>query len=120
MERDCVAAHGITEFTKERFMECSDAFPCHVCRDCGLIAVTNPVSGIWNCRACGNTTNFSSVQIPYATKLFMQELETMCIAPRVVTQGKLVKSRIMKPMATIKSAAVVPKEELEGNTIVVP
>ncbi len=90
MERDCVAAHGITEFTKERFMECSDAFPCHVCRECGLIAITNPVAGIWDCRACGNTTNFSAVQIPYATKLLIQELETMSIAPRLLTQGKLV------------------------------
>ncbi len=90
MERDCVAAHGITEFTKERFMECSDAFPCHVCRDCGLIAITNPEAGIWECRACGNTTNFSAIQIPYASKLLIQELETMCIAPRIMTQGKLI------------------------------
>jgi DNA-directed RNA polymerase II subunit RPB2 len=90
MERDCVAAHGITEFTKERFMECSDAFPCHVCRECGLIAITNPTAGIWECRACSNTTNFSAVQIPYATKLLIQELETMCIAPRLLTQGKLI------------------------------
>lgn len=90
MERDCVAAHGITEFTKERFMECSDAFPCHVCRECGLIAVTNPIAGIWECRSCANTTNFSAVQIPYATKLLIQELETMCIAPRLLTQGKLI------------------------------
>ena len=28
MERDAVAAHGMSEFTKERLMECSDAFRC--------------------------------------------------------------------------------------------
>ena len=89
MERDCVAAHGVTEFTKERLMECSDAFPCHVCRDCGLLAIANPAKGIWNCKACGNTTNFSSVQIPYASKLLFQELETMSISSRILTQGKL-------------------------------
>jgi DNA-directed RNA polymerase II subunit RPB2 len=91
MERDCVIAHGISEFTKERFMECSDLFRCHSCRDCGLIAVTNPVEGIWVCRGCGNTTNFSSIEIPYAYKLLLQELETMNITSRIITQTKLLK-----------------------------
>jgi DNA-directed RNA polymerase II subunit RPB2 len=90
MERDCVAAHGVAEFTKERLMECSDAFACHVCRDCGRLAIANPEKGIWNCKACGNTTNFSAVQIPYASKLLFQELETMSISPRILTQGKMV------------------------------
>jgi DNA-directed RNA polymerase II subunit RPB2 len=89
MERDCVAAHGVTEFIKERLMECSDAFACHVCKDCGLLAISNPQKGIWNCKACGNTTNFSSINIPYASKLLIQELETMSISSRILTQGKL-------------------------------
>jgi len=91
MERDCVIAHGISEFTKERFMECSDLFRCHSCKECGLIAVTNPKEGIWLCRGCGNTTNFSSVEIPYAYKLLLQELETMNISSRIITQTKLLK-----------------------------
>ena len=91
MERDCVAAHGITEFTKERFMECSDLFRCWSCRDCGLIAIANPKEGIWHCKGCGNTTNFSAIEIPYAYKLLLQELETMNITSRILTQGKLMK-----------------------------
>ena len=91
MERDCVAAHGITEFTKERFMECSDLFRCWSCQDCGLIAVVNPKEGIWNCKGCGNTTKFSAIEIPYAYKLLLQELETMCISSRIVTQKKLLR-----------------------------
>ena len=91
MERDCVAAHGITEFTKERFMECSDLFRCWSCQDCGLIAIVNPKEGIWNCKGCGNTTNFSAIEIPYAYKLLLQELETMCISSRIVTQKKLLR-----------------------------
>jgi DNA-directed RNA polymerase II subunit RPB2 len=91
MERDCVAAHGISEFTKERFMECSDLFRCWSCQDCGLIAVVNPKEGIWNCRGCGNTTNFSAIEIPYAYKLLLQELETMCISSRIITQKKLLR-----------------------------
>ena len=92
MERDCVIAHGITEFTKERFMECSDLFRCWSCRDCGLLAIANQKEGIWQCRGCGNTTNFSAIEIPYAYKLLLQELETMSISSRIITQGKVLRS----------------------------
>ena len=91
MERDAVIAHGVSEFTKERFMECSDLFRCHTCRDCGLIAISNPREGIWQCRGCGNTTNFSPIEIPYAYKLLLQELETMNITSRIITKTKLLK-----------------------------
>jgi len=89
MERDCVIAHGISEFTKERLMECSDAFRCFSCSDCGILAVANPTDSIWMCRGCGNTTNFSPIEIPYAYKLLIQELESMCIGSRILTKNRL-------------------------------
>ena len=89
MERDAVAAHGISEFTKERLMECSDLFRCWTCQDCGLIAIVNPREGIWQCNGCGNSTKFSAIEIPYAYKLLLQELETMSISSRIITQQKL-------------------------------
>jgi DNA-directed RNA polymerase II subunit RPB2 len=92
MERDCVAAHGVSEFTKERLMECSDLFRCWSCQDCGLIAIVNPREGIWLCKGCGNTTNFSAIEIPYAYKLLLQELETMSISSRIITQQKLLRT----------------------------
>ena len=91
MERDAVAAHGIAEFTKERLMECSDLFRCWSCQDCGLIAIVNPREGIWLCKGCGNSTNFSAIEIPYAYKLLLQELETMSISSRIITQQKLLR-----------------------------
>lgn len=90
MERDCVVAHGMAEFTKERLMECSDAFSCYSCKDCGLMAIANPEQNIWACRGCGNTTNFSHINIPYATKLLLQELETMNLGSRLITHQKLI------------------------------
>ena len=90
MERDCVVAHGMAEFTKERLMECSDSFSCYSCKDCGLLAIANAEQSIWACRGCGNTTSFSHIQIPYATKLFLQELETMNIGSRLITDQKLI------------------------------
>jgi DNA-directed RNA polymerase II subunit RPB2 len=89
MERDCVAAHGIMEFTKERFMECSDGFKCYTCRKCGLLAIANPEANIWMCKGCQNTTEFAAIQIPYAYKLLVQELESMNICSRIFTQGAI-------------------------------
>jgi len=104
MERDCVAAHGVAEFTKERFMECSDMFPCTVCRRCGMLAVANPKEHMMACARCANTTDFAQVQIPYASKLFLQELESMCITSRLITEGELKPmdkhySKCMEPLA---------------------
>ena len=70
-------------------MECSDGFYCYTCKSCGLISISNPKEGIWNCNSCGNTTNFSPIQIPYASKLFLQELESMCITSRIITTSQL-------------------------------
>ncbi|NCV15010.1 MAG: hypothetical protein EBV49_11020 [Betaproteobacteria bacterium] len=90
MERDCVVAHGMAEFTKERLMECSDSFTCYTCKDCGLLAIANPEQNIWACRGCNNSTSFARVNIPYASKLLLQELETMGIASRMITSQKLI------------------------------
>jgi DNA-directed RNA polymerase II subunit RPB2 len=98
MERDAVCAHGVAEFTKERLVECSDGFPCYNCQMCGLIAVANPKEGIWSCRGCGNTTDFSAIQIPYASKLFIQELESMCITSRLITEGQVLKKLKQKKL----------------------
>ncbi len=98
MERDCVVAHGMSEFTKERLMECSDSFSCYSCKDCGLLAIANPQDGIWACKGCNNKTNFSHIHIPYATKLLLQELETMNIGSRMITNQKLLRD---SPLSTV-------------------
>ena len=92
MGRDCVVAHGVSKFQRERFMTCSDGFGCWVCRQCGLIAIANEKDSIWACRGCENTTDFAHVEIPYASKLFLQELETMCVASRLLTTQKMMRT----------------------------
>jgi DNA-directed RNA polymerase II subunit RPB2 len=89
MERDCMIAHGASAFLKERMMEASDNFEAHVCKGCGLLAVSNPERNIWKCTGCGNTTEFSQVRIPYAYKLFLQELESMNVSSRLLTETRL-------------------------------
>jgi DNA-directed RNA polymerase II subunit RPB2 len=102
MERDCVVGHGMSEFTQERLMKCSDAFSCYSCRDCGLLAIANPVEGVWCCRGCGNTTRFAHIQIPYASKLLLQELESMCISSRIITTQKLLRNEAHSELGKIK------------------
>ena len=86
MERDCMLSHGIAAFTKERLMDVSDPFPSGICKTCGTLAVVNEDEGIYNCGTCGNKTEFVTKTIPYAMKLWMQELEAMHIKPKLVLQ----------------------------------
>jgi DNA-directed RNA polymerase II subunit RPB2 len=86
MERDCMISHGISVFTKERLMDVSDPFKTGICKTCGTLAVVNPVEGIYSCGACGNKTDFVMKTLPYAMKLWMQELEAMHITPRMLLE----------------------------------
>jgi DNA-directed RNA polymerase II subunit RPB2 len=86
MERDCMLSHGISVFTKERLMDVSDPFKTGLCKTCGTLAIVNPVEGIYSCGACGNKTDFVIKTIPYAMKLWMQELEAMHITPKMILE----------------------------------
>ena len=86
MERDCILSHGSSTFLKEQLMEKSDKYSVHVCRKCGLISPVNEDKNIYMCKKCNNVTNFSRVEIPYACKLMFQEVQTMSIAPRIITE----------------------------------
>jgi len=86
MERDCMLCHGAAAFTKERLMDVSDPFPTGICKSCGTLAVVNEEKGIYSCGACGGQSEFVKKTIPYAMKLWMQELEAMHITPRVKMQ----------------------------------
>jgi DNA-directed RNA polymerase II subunit RPB2 len=83
MERDCLLSHGAAAFTKERLMDVSDPFPTGICKTCGTLAIMNEDEGIYACGTCGNKTEFIQKTIPYAMKLWMQELEAMHIVPRM-------------------------------------
>ena len=86
MERDCMCSHGAARFTKERTYDVSDKYSVYTCRKCGMIASYNNERHIHHCKTCGNRSDFSYVEIPYACKLLFQELTTMNIAPRMITK----------------------------------
>tara|TARA_Y100000768_G_scaffold388600_2_gene385504 strand:- start:5069 stop:8665 length:3597 start_codon:yes stop_codon:yes gene_type:complete len=86
MERDCMCSHGASRFNKGRLYDASDAFEVNICKKCGMIAAYNNEKHIHLCKICDNRIAFDKVQLPYSCKLLFQELMTMNIAPRVITQ----------------------------------
>jgi DNA-directed RNA polymerase II subunit RPB2 len=86
MERDCMVSHGAARFTRGRMYDASDKYSVFICKKCGLIASYNDQLHIHHCRVCDNRADFAYVEIPYACKLLFQELNTMNIAPRLMTE----------------------------------
>ena len=85
MERDCMVSHGASRFTRGRLYDASDKYQVNVCKCCGMIAAYNNKMQIHICKTCDNRVDFNYVEIPYACKLLFQELQTMNIAPRIMT-----------------------------------
>tara|TARA_B110000211_G_scaffold234762_1_gene306126 strand:+ start:1288 stop:4581 length:3294 start_codon:yes stop_codon:yes gene_type:complete len=73
MERDCMIAHGTSRFLKERLFEQSDPYRVTICNTCGNFSTTPTF-----CNSCEND-EISRVNLPYASKLLIQELNAMGI-----------------------------------------
>jgi DNA-directed RNA polymerase beta subunit len=96
MERDVMIAHGMTRFCRERMYDASDKYSVHVCKTCGMVASYNDGNKsrlyenadftIHICKNCDNKTDFAKVEIPYAYKLMAQELQTINVVPRIITE----------------------------------
>jgi DNA-directed RNA polymerase II subunit RPB2 len=85
MERDCMIAHGASYFLKERLMDVSDKYSVIICNECNMICTGNHEDNIYECKKCNNYGDFTKIYIPYACKLFLQELMAMSIGPRFIT-----------------------------------
>ena len=85
MEVECNWAHGTMYFLKERFMECSDNYRVFVCKKCNRLANVNPEKNKYKCNNCSNKLNFAEVRIPFASKLLIQEIQSMSIGAKFIT-----------------------------------
>lgn len=96
MERDVMLAHGMSRFCRERLYDASDKYSAYTCKKCGMIACYNDGTPsrlyvkddftVHHCKTCNNTTEFSRVEIPYSFKLLSQELQTINVVPRIITE----------------------------------
>jgi DNA-directed RNA polymerase II subunit RPB2 len=80
MERDCMIAHGVSRFLKERLFDKSDPYKVIICDKCGNIATTQT-----ECLGC-KVDNVSRCNIPYAAKLLLTELNAMCIKTSITVK----------------------------------
>ena len=105
MERDGVLAHGMSYFLNESFMIRGDEYYMAICNKTGAIAIYNEVKNLFlspfadgpinfhtNPDGSMNVQNiskfgrsFSLLRIPYSFKLLIQELQTMNIQMRIIT-----------------------------------
>jgi DNA-directed RNA polymerase II subunit RPB2 len=110
MERDSVASHGIVDFLTESMMERGDKYYMAVCNMTGLLAVYNPSKNLFmspmadgplkfvgsldgkemhieNITRFGRS--FSVISVPYSFKLLIQELQTINIQMRIITEDNI-------------------------------
>ena len=110
MERDGLIAHGATNFLTESMMERSDKYFMAVCNKSGMIAAYNPDKNIFlspmvdgplkfmgslveNNMSVENISrhgrSFSVIRIPYSLKLMIQELQTINVVMRLITDDNI-------------------------------
>lgn len=83
MERDCLIGHGAAILLRERMLESSDRYVLYVCELCGHISWFDRRKRRFVCPVHGDKGKISAVVVPYAFKLLLQELLSMCIVPRL-------------------------------------
>lgn len=89
MERDGIIAHGLSLFLKERFVDSSDKYTMPICDKCGQIATKKKGINVYYCKPCNSRTHLSKITIPYAFKLFHQELKAFGIQTSLITDKAL-------------------------------
>ncbi|KAL2612712.1 hypothetical protein R1flu_024404 [Riccia fluitans] len=86
MERDCLIAHGAAATLQERTFHLSDYHEMYVCRGCKQMAHMQ-TGRVPTCRFCQDKKKqIVKVEIPYACKLLIQELQSMCISVGLDTE----------------------------------
>ena len=111
MERDTVISHGISNFLQESMMERGDKYYMSICNHSGVISIYNPEKNLFMSpivdgpiKYVGSLDNiedlrleritkygrsFSLISIPYSFKLLVQELQTINVQLRIITDDNI-------------------------------
>jgi DNA-directed RNA polymerase II subunit RPB2 len=110
MERDSLISHGAVNFLTESMMERGDKYFIAVCNTTGMISIYNPAKNLFlspsadgpikfNDSIDGTPENvhqitkfgrsFSVLSVPYTFKLLIQELQTMGVQMRIITDDNI-------------------------------
>ena len=66
-------------------MESSDNYRMWICKRCGSFCTVNPERNKYECRQCKNETFFAQIRLPYACKLLFQEVQSLGIDTKFIT-----------------------------------
>ncbi|MEM2099272.1 MAG: DNA-directed RNA polymerase subunit B [Candidatus Bathyarchaeia archaeon] len=88
MERDCLIGHGAAMLLRDRLLEESDKYTLFVCENCGQIAYYDMKQRRYVCQMCDEKAKVSPVIVSYAFKLLLQELQSLCIVPKLKLKEK--------------------------------
>lgn len=80
MEKDVIISQGAGHFIMEKFRDDSDGFDIYVCRNCGKRPVVNEFLNLEVCNVCRDDADIVKISTTWASKLFMQEVESMGVA----------------------------------------
>ena len=137
MERDGLIAHGISGFLQESMLDRGDDYYMAVCNKTGAIAIYNesknlflspqadgPIQFTGTIGENGEELNiqtvskygreFSIVRVPYSFKLLMQELLTMNVQLRIITEANIDQMTTMSFSDNIKKLTGGDITELKG------
>ncbi|HHN81241.1 MAG TPA: DNA-directed RNA polymerase subunit B [Methanomicrobia archaeon] len=88
MERDCLVGHGAAMLLQERLLESSDKYNVLVCGKCGSLAVYDKMRNQKYCPLCSEEIDIHVVEVSYAFKLLIQELESMLVRPKLTMEDR--------------------------------
>jgi len=140
MERDGLIAHGISGFLQESMLDRGDDYYMAVCNKTGTIAIYNESKNLFLSPqadgpiqftgAIGEELNiqtvskygreFSIVRVPYSFKLLMQELLTMNVQMRIITEENIDQMTTMGFSDNIKKLTGGDIADLKGMQQDVP
>jgi DNA-directed RNA polymerase subunit B len=86
MEKETLVGHGAALLMKERFD--SDKTIEYVCDRCGDLATYDYYQDKVMCLTCGDKVKASPIEMSYAFKLFLDELKSMNMRPRLILKDK--------------------------------
>jgi len=85
MEQQALVAHGASLLLKERYD--SDKVVLHVCSRCGALAINDSIRNKIYCPLC-SSTEAEPVEVSYAFKLLMEELQSLHIQTTMELKNK--------------------------------
>jgi hypothetical protein len=136
MERDTLISHGMSDFLRESMMERGDKSYLAVCNLTGMISIYNPAKGLFmspmadgplrftgsfesdNLRVEHITKygrNFSVVCIPYSLKLMVQELLTIGVQMRIMTEDTIEQ---MENMSYSNNVDILANQKISENGVI--